>query len=508
MEKSCSHKNVDCDPNQGFELRSQHDVYSEKVFSNTESKESNVSSVCRETLMHVERLPCSSSDKSANLEINLIAYQEPCSDVVDSQTTKQDNTQLVERQPNINVPSISAQSIKPCGDSFPLKNISDNLQHDNECVAYKLNAAVETKSENSEIKAIITHTGDKVIVPGTLSNLNEPFSENRLDSNLNRTLQKYVSEVVSTTLTKSDENSKAVIENKVSQAKETCDKAEKCLKVNLGHEFNSSIKKLRNRLDHAISRGKLKRKLEKEIDELSKLESLFDTLAEIEIQVDKISRYKSAKSSCKKDASGSHLRSGENETNVKELERISTRFRTKLRNKLKNNAKKSRDKITDKVGITCNNCEHSFKHQNNYDQHLEEGKCERKTKSQNKDSVDAYESNEVSCSANKNNKDSVGANKKNKGSICANKRVDIYCQECEHTFKYKKNYDKHLEEDKCRHVCEYCGKIFLSGETGNYKIHLKYHTKQADHECLICGKQYVEFRKLKVGISGHHIPMK
>ena len=506
MEKSFSHKSVDCDPNRGFELRSQHDVYSEKIFSNTESKESNDSSVCRETQMHVERLPCSSPDKSANLEINLIPYQGPCSDVVDSQTTKLDNTQLAESQPNINVPSISAQSIKSCGDRLPLKNIPDNLQNDgpassldNECVAYKLNAAVETKSENSVIKAIITHTCDKVIVPGTLSNLNESFY--RLDSNLNRTLQKYVSEVVSTTLTKSDENSKAVIENKVSEAKETGDKAEKCCKVNLGHEFNSSIKKLRNRLDHAISRGKLKRKLEKEIDELSKLESLFETLAEIEIQVDKISRYKSAKSSCKKDASGSHLRSGENETNVKELERISTRFRTKLRNKLKNNAKKSRDKITDKVGITCINCEHSFKHQNNYDEHLEEGKCERKTKSQNKDSIDAYESNEVSCSANKNNKDSVGANKKNKGSVGANKRVDIYCQECEHTFKYKKNYDKHLEEDKCRHVCEYCGKIFLSGETGNYKIHLKYHTKQTDHECLICGKQYVEFRKLKVGIK-------
>ena len=72
------------------------------------------------------------------------------------------------------------------------------------------------------------------------------------------------------------------------------------------------------------------------------------------------------------------------------------------------------------------------------------------------------------------------------------KHVEIYCKECEHLFKYKESYDKHLKEDRCRHVCDICGKIFLYAKTKDYKIHVKYHTQQRDHECEICGKRFIE----------------
>ena len=91
----------------------------------------------------------------------------------------------------------------------------------------------------------------------------------------------------------------------------------------------------------------------------------------------------------------------------------------------------------------------------------------------------------------------------NQSKTDKNKKVNIYCKDCEHVFKYQKNYDKHLAEGKCRHVCEYCGKVFLNGLTGNYKIHLKYHLKLKNHECHICGKKYIEYRKLKEHYRKH-----
>ena len=84
-----------------------------------------------------------------------------------------------------------------------------------------------------------------------------------------------------------------------------------------------------------------------------------------------------------------------------------------------------------------------------------------------------------------------------------NKKVKIYCKDCEHTFKYQKNYDRHLEEDKCRHVCEFCGKVFLFGLTGSYKIHINYHLKLKNYECSVCGKKYIEYRKLKEHYRKH-----
>lgn len=73
-----------------------------------------------------------------------------------------------------------------------------------------------------------------------------------------------------------------------------------------------------------------------------------------------------------------------------------------------------------------------------------------------------------------------------------NKMVNIYCAECEHTFRYKESYEKHFKEDRCKHICEFCGKVFLYSRTKDYKIHLKYHTNQKDHECDVCGRQFVE----------------
>lgn len=72
------------------------------------------------------------------------------------------------------------------------------------------------------------------------------------------------------------------------------------------------------------------------------------------------------------------------------------------------------------------------------------------------------------------------------------KVVNIYCEKCEHTFRYKESYEKHLKEDRCKHICEYCGKVFLYSRAKDYKIHIKYHTSQKDHECDVCGRQFVE----------------
>lgn len=82
---------------------------------------------------------------------------------------------------------------------------------------------------------------------------------------------------------------------------------------------------------------------------------------------------------------------------------------------------------------------------------------------------------------------------------------EIYCKDCEHLFLRRRNYDRHLQTDKCKHVCEFCGKIFLYGLTANYKMHLKYHNKQKDFECKICGELFIERGKMLQHYDRHTI---
>ena len=88
-------------------------------------------------------------------------------------------------------------------------------------------------------------------------------------------------------------------------------------------------------------------------------------------------------------------------------------------------------------------------------------------------------------------KDEVDNEKVSNGKT-GSKIANIYCKECQHTFKYSTSYEKHLKEDRCKHVCDYCGKVFLYSRSIDYKIHMKYHRKQKDFECKVCGKQFIE----------------
>ena len=85
------------------------------------------------------------------------------------------------------------------------------------------------------------------------------------------------------------------------------------------------------------------------------------------------------------------------------------------------------------------------------------------------------------------------------------KKDYIYCKECKHLFSFRSNYERHIETDKCRHECEYCGKVFLYGLTSNYKLHLKYHNKQMDYHCKICGKLFIEKGKMLQHFNRHTI---
>ena len=86
---------------------------------------------------------------------------------------------------------------------------------------------------------------------------------------------------------------------------------------------------------------------------------------------------------------------------------------------------------------------------------------------------------------------------------CPNK---IYCRECEHTYMSRVTFEKHLKEDKCKHTCEFCGKVFLYKRTSDYKRHIKYHRKQKDHECQICGKLFLEKGKMEQHVKLHTTP--
>ena len=474
--ENSSNTETHCDFNHEPELISQHHVCSENTVTNAENNKSNDITMQSKSQVHVDNLPL--SVKNSNSHIDTDIYLGQSGNKKECYKFKQNDSQLADSKPNISLPpsSLRTQGIKPCGGSGSVSLLNINIETmEKEYEACKLNSAVVSESIDSQLNTKVSHTDSTAIGHVDNNNHKEQFTEYCPDANLDSALHKNLSEVNSPTLSKSEENSIIDNVNIVSETRENSDKTQDSSNINLAHEFSCGIEKLRNRLNLAVSRGKLKRKLEREIDELSKVESQFDKLVAIEAQVDRISKYKSAKQLCKRDTTRLNTKSKENNGNVKEATFVSPRSEMKLRNMSISSSKKNRCKVADK-------CE----------QGKNKRKCKQKSQSQSR----------VADGANQSNKDSAGATcKSNKESGSVNKRVDIYCQECEHTFKYKKNYDKHLEEDKCRHVCEFCGKIFLSGETGNYKIHLKYHNRQTDHECIVCGKQYVEFRKLKVGIS-------
>lgn len=86
------------------------------------------------------------------------------------------------------------------------------------------------------------------------------------------------------------------------------------------------------------------------------------------------------------------------------------------------------------------------------------------------------------------------------------KVVNVYCQDCEHTFKYNISYQKHLIEDRCKHVCGVCGKVFLFSKTKDFEIHMKYHNKQKDFECSVCGKLFVERGSMLKHFNRHAEP--
>ena len=92
--------------------------------------------------------------------------------------------------------------------------------------------------------------------------------------------------------------------------------------------------------------------------------------------------------------------------------------------------------------------------------------------------------------------------KPDKGTVVAN----VYCKMCEHTFTSQKRYDNHLTKDRCRHECEFCGKVFLHRTTYLYKLHLKYHKKQKDQECRLCGKLFVSRGEMLTHVKHHTNP--
>ena len=92
--------------------------------------------------------------------------------------------------------------------------------------------------------------------------------------------------------------------------------------------------------------------------------------------------------------------------------------------------------------------------------------------------------------------------KSDKDSVIAN----VYCNMCEHTFTSQRRYDNHLTKDRCKHVCEFCGKIFLHRTTYLYKLHVKYHKKEKDQECGICGKLFVSRGEMLTHVKHHTVP--
>ena len=44
-------------------------------------------------------------------------------------------------------------------------------------------------------------------------------------------------------------------------------------------------------------------------------------------------------------------------------------------------------------------------------------------------------------------------------------KESAHCNICQYTFKLRGKYERYLADDKCRHDCKFCGKVFLAGQT-------------------------------------------
>ena len=162
-------------------------------------------------------------------------------------------------------------------------------------------------------------------------------------------------------------------------------------------------------------------------------------------------------------------------------------------------------KVSKYVNIYCKDCEHTFKIQKAYDEHVKNGRCRQECQFCGK--IFLYNTHlHYKSHVNWHKKKRDQASRKAETSDKVSKFANIYCKGCEHTFKLKNRYDEHLKYDRCRHECEFCGKLFLYNKSLDYKRHIKYHKKQRDQECKICGKLFIERYKLTQHIKLHELP--
>ena len=94
-----------------------------------------------------------------------------------------------------------------------------------------------------------------------------------------------------------------------------------------------------------------------------------------------------------------------------------------------------------------------------------------------------------------------------KPSVQNSRGTSIYCSGCERTFKIQSRYESHLIEKRCKLICQVCGKEFKGRHVQwMFNVHMKYHNKQKDHECKICGKLFIEKSKMLTHEKMHTDP--
>ena len=106
--------------------------------------------------------------------------------------------------------------------------------------------------------------------------------------------------------------------------------------------------------------------------------------------------------------------------------------------------------------------------------------------------------------------------RKRKPNSSYHKKESVHCNICQYTFKLKGKYERHLADDKCRHDCKFCGKVFLAGQTYKYKDHLMTHQNVNDVEnsgpdfsskaflCNTCGLGFDDQKRLKRHMTRSH----
>ena len=161
--------------------------------------------------------------------------------------------------------------------------------------------------------------------------------------------------------------------------------------------------------------------------------------------------------------------------------------------------------------VSCSTCNHAFLSKKTYDKHLDERTCTRACKFCGKVFLTRTECqihmkiHQRFLGLDPGLKMPVGISER---SIrLQNSVFDIYCKECKHMFANKKNFDRHLRKDKCKQTCSFCGKIFLHGMKAHYLNHLKFHNKQKDYKCDICGKTFAMMNYLTRHIKRHEEPV-